>query len=147
MKKLLNVFTLLLILFFTTVNAQNKVEKITATDGIHYITTIIDYPITGTYLFEGLTEPILQLDPDGTGVFQLLDLSKNAIIWGMECFENGTPKYQKGFNYAVYKLWYKNKETNSEMERTQDWINAHFAIHFQKKKMFILGERSKDYLE
>ena len=27
----------------------------------------------------------------------------------MECFENGTPKYQKGFNYAVYSLWYKNK--------------------------------------
>ncbi|RKS14713.1 hypothetical protein [Flavobacterium sp. 120] len=147
MTKLVTVFIIPLILFVVTANAQNKVEKITAKDGIHYITTNIDYPITGTYLFEGLTEPIVQLDPDGTGIFQVLDLSKTTILWGMECFENGTPKYQKGFNYAVYTLWYKNKDTSSEMETSEDWTNAHFSIHFQKKKMFILGDRSKDYVE
>ena len=147
MTKLVTVFILPLILFFASANAQNKVEKITAKDGIHYITTTIDYPITGTYLFEGQKEPITQLNLDGTGIFQLLDLSKTTIIWGIECFENGTPKYEKGFNYAVYTLWYKNKETNSEIETPEDWTNAHFSIHFQKKKMFILGERSKDYVD
>jgi hypothetical protein len=65
----------------------------------------------------------------------------------MECFEDGTPKYQKGFNYAVYTLWYKNKEANTESETNEGWINAHFSIHFEKKKMFILGDRSKDYVE
>jgi hypothetical protein len=62
--------------------------------------------------------------------------------WGMECFENGTPKYQKGFNYAVYSLWYKSKAENDA-----EWIYAHFSIHFEKKKMFISGERSKDYTD
>ncbi|MFV5697892.1 hypothetical protein ACM55H_05945 [Flavobacterium sp. ZT3R17] len=137
MKKLDNVFIIALIVLFTSIQAQN-VEKITSKDGIHYITKNIDYPITGTYLSEGGTEPIVQLNPDGTGIFQLDDLSKITMVWGMECFEDGTPKYQKGFNYAVYSLWYKNKE---------EWINAHFSIHFEKKKMFILGERSKDYIE
>ena len=141
-----NLLFFILFLYVTHSYTQN-VEKIIAKDGIHFITTNIDYPITGTYLFEGLTEPIVQLDPDGTGIFQVLDLSKTTIIWGMECFENGTPKYQKGFNYAVYTLWYKNKETNQEMETSGDWTNAHFSIHFQKKKMFISGDRSKDYVE
>ena len=135
------------ILLTTSSYAQNKIDEITAKDGIHYITTTIDYPITGTYLFEGLTEPIVQLNPDGTGIFQLDDLSKTDMVWGMECLEDGTPKYQKGFNYAVYTLWYKNKETSTESESNEGWINAHFSIHFEKKKMFILGDRSKEYVE
>lgn len=135
------------ILLTTNSYAQNKIDEITAKDGIHYITTTIDYPITGTYLFEGLTEPIVQLNPDGTGIFQLDDLSKTDMVWGMECLEDGTPKYQKGFNYAVYTLWYKNKETSTESESNEGWINAHFSIHFEKKKMFILGDRSKEYVE
>ena len=137
---------LALLLFVTNSYAQG-VEKITAKDGSHYITTTINYPITGTYLSEGGTEPIVQLNPDGTGIFQLDDLSKITIAWGMECFEDGTPKYQKGFNYSVYSLWYKNRAVNSEMEAHEGWTNAHFSIHFEKKKMFILGERSKDYVE
>src|SRR3970040_393927 len=134
------------ILLTTNSYAQNKIDEITAKDGIHYITTTIDYPITGIYLFEGLTEPIVQLNPDGTGIFQLDDLSKTDMVWGMECLEDGTPKYQKGFNYAVYTLWYKNKETSTESESNEGWINAHFSIHFEKKKMFILGDRSKEYV-
>ncbi|MDI1306857.1 MAG: hypothetical protein PSX42_18670 [bacterium] len=146
MTKLVNVFIIALIALVTTTQAQN-VEKITCKDGIHYITKNIDYPITGTYLSEGGTEPIVQLNPDGTGIFQLDDLSKITMVWGMECFEDGTPKYQKGFNYAVYSLWYKNKEANSGMDAKEEWTYAHFSIHFEKKKMFILGERSKDYIE
>ncbi|TRX00274.1 hypothetical protein [Flavobacterium gawalongense] len=142
----------LTLLFFTlllsvTYSYAQKVEKITAKDGSYYITTTIDYPITGTYLSEGGTEPIVQLNPDGTGVFQLDDLSKTTIVWGMECFEDGIPKYQKGFNYAVYSLWYKNREAHSETNTKEEWTYAHFSIHFEKKKMFILGERSKDYVE
>jgi hypothetical protein len=136
-----------LILLTTNSYAQNKIDQITAKDGIHYITTTVDYPITGTYLYEGLIEPLVQLNPDGTGIFQLDDLSKTTMVWGMECLEDGTPKYQKGFNYAVYTLWYKNQEANTESETNEGWINAHFSIHFQKKKMFILGNRSKDYIE
>ncbi|WP_367752252.1 hypothetical protein [Flavobacterium sp. WC2430] len=141
MAKSANLLLLSILLFATPTFAQ-KVEKIMAKGGAHYITTNIDYPITGTYLLNGDAEPLVQLNPDGTGVFQLSDLSKINMDWGMECFENGTPKYQKGFNYAVYSLWYKNKA-----ETDGNWTYAHFSIHFQKKKMFILGDRSKDYVD
>jgi hypothetical protein len=146
MKKL-NFLSILLILFANSTYSQIKSEKITAKDGEHYITTSANYPINGTYFFEGDKEPIVQLNPDGTGIFQQHDLSKTNIIWGLECLENGVLKYKKGFNYAVYTLWYKDKDSNDEAENNENWINAHFSIHFQKKKMFILGERSKEYKE
>ena len=72
-------FLIILSLSFVTNNYAQKVEKIVAKDGIHHITTNIDYPITGTYLFEGEAEPIVQLNPDGTGIFQLHNLSKLNI--------------------------------------------------------------------
>lgn len=140
-------FTIALILFVTATFSQKKIEKITAKDGVHYITTAVDYPVTGTYLFEGDKEPMVQLNPDGSGIFQQHDLSKITMTWGIECFEEGTPIYKKGFNYAVYTLWYKDKEANTATENNENWISAHFSIHFEKKRMFILGERSKDYVE
>lgn len=105
-------FLTIAVLLFVAKSYSQKVEKITANDGIHYITTTIDYPVTGTYLFEGQTAPIVQLNIDGTGIFQLHDLTKTNMNWGVECFENGTPKYQKGLNYAVYSLCYQNKAEN-----------------------------------
>ena len=137
-----NYLFILAIALFTSTTFAQKAEKITTDTGLHFITTKIDYPITGTYLIVGQEEPIVQLNADGTGIFQLNDLSKINMDWGMECFEDGTPKYQKGFNYAVYALWYKSKS-----EPDAKWTYAHFSIHFQKKKMFILGDRTKDYVD
>ena len=124
--------------------AQNKIDQIRAKDGVHYITTTIDYPITGTYLFGGTTEPIIQLNPNGTGIFQLHDLSKTSIIWGIECYGNGEPKSQEGFDSAAYKFWYQN---TGESDTIENWMPAEFSIHFETKKMYIMGERIKTYSE
>lgn len=102
----------------------------------------MNYPIYGTYFFEGDKEPIVHLNQNGLGTFQQHDLSKSDIIWGIECSEHGSPIAQKGFNYAVYTLWYRKRGNENE-----EWTSAHFSIHFQKKKIFILGERSKDYTD
>lgn len=133
-----------LILFATSTLAQNKVDQIRAKDGVHYITTTIDYPVIGLYLFGGITEPIVQLNPNGTGVFQLHDLSKTTMIWGIECYANSEPKFQEGFDSAAYKLWYQNTDVS---DISENWIPVEFSIHFETKKMYIMGERIKSYSE
>lgn len=134
---------LLIVLLSFTVDsfAQTKIE---AKDGIHYITTDIDYPITGTYLFQG-TEPTVELNAGGSGFYQLHEQPKRAVNWGMECDEAGSPKFNKGFDSAAYTLWYQytNPETDAEM----NWKTVEFTIHFNTLKMFIQGERSKDYTD
>ena len=63
----------------------------------------------------------------------------------MECDEAGSPKFNKGFDSAAYTLWYQytNPETDAEM----NWKTVEFTIHFNTLKMFIQGERSKDYTD
>ena len=121
--------------------AQTKIE---AQDGIHYITTDIDYPITGTYLFKG-TEPVVELNSTGTGFYQRHEQPKKAITWGIECDESGKPIFKKGFDNAAYTLWYLY--TNPETEDEKYWKVTSFTIHFTSLKMFIQGERSKSYTE
>lgn len=121
--------------------SQTKIE---AQDGIHYITTNIDYPITGTYLFKG-AEPLVELNATGTGFYQRHEQPKKAITWGIECDESGKPIFTKGFDNAAYTLWYLYSNPETEDERY--WKVTSFTIHFNSLKMFIQGERSKGFTE
>lgn len=132
---------LVALLFVINSFAQTKIET---KDGIHYITNSIDYPITGTYLYQG-AEPVVELNAGGAGFYQLHELVKRAIIWGIECDETGAPKFNKGFDSAAYTLWYQY--TSPESDDDKDWTAVEFTIHFNTLKMFIQGERSKDYTE
>lgn len=77
--KILNLLYISIFLFSIQSNAQIKVSKIRARNQTHYITTKIEYPIIGLYQFENISEPIVILNADGTGIFQYNDLSKKNI--------------------------------------------------------------------
>ncbi len=151
---------LLILLLLFSISSKAQVTEIYANDGsLHYISTAIDYPISGIYLYEGLTEPIVELNSNGTGIYQLHEQPKNKIIWGFECNKYGKLIFVKGFNSAVYTLWYHNAfsldgplinelnddELNSDQLISNDWTSVQFSIHFNNKKMYIQGERIKSY--
>ncbi|WPO78821.1 hypothetical protein [Flavobacterium sp. KACC 22761] len=127
------------LVFFTAKSySQVEVNPITYRDKERFITTTIGYPAPGTYTPAGKKEPVFILNPDGTGVYQYEDLSKKKINWGIECTEEGIPVFKEGFNSASYTLWYRTNDS-------EEWNYTQFSIHFAKKKMFIMGERVKDY--
>ncbi|SHH09525.1 hypothetical protein [Flavobacterium defluvii] len=132
---------LLLITFFFIASksySQVEVNVITHNSKERYITTTIGYPVQGTYAPIGLKQPVTVLNPDGTGFIQADDLSKQKINWGIECTEEGTPVFKEGFNSKSYTFWYRPVEGN-------EWFYSQFSIHFAKKKMFLMGERVKEY--
>ena len=143
--KLKKLLPIALLLFVMNSFAQNSVTEITTKKGIRYITTTIDYPITGTYLFQGV-EPIVELNANGTGIYQLHELPKRAMIWGIECNQVGEPKFTKGYDNAAYTLWYQYT-TSSEDDTDLNWNDVEFSIHFNTSKMFIQGERVKEFSE
>jgi len=132
----------LLVLFAISLNSfgQNSVTEINTKSGVHYYTTTVDFPITGTYLFEG-AEPIVVLNANGTGIYQLHDQPKRPVVWGIECNKAGEPKFIEGFDSAAYTLWYSFTDgaENGEMA----WFAVEFSIHFNTEKMYIQGERMK----
>src|SRR6478609_5170616 len=144
-------FTFLLVAFIVSAShsfAQIKVTKIKDQNKEHYIATVIGYPITGIYTYVNQLEPTTILNPDGTGINQNEDLTKENIIWGIECSESGIPIFKEGFNSASYSFWYR--KTGSAKAKTNDgenWITQSFTIHYNNKKMFISGERVKEYVE
>jgi hypothetical protein len=141
---------ILIALLFISWNSFCQIwTKIEAKDGIHYITDNrdnINIPLLGTYLFEG-KEPIVQLDKYGVGFYQLHEQPKRAIKWGLECDENGALLYKKGFDNSKYILWYQYTTPNPDDDEDAQWKTVELTIHFNTKKMFIQGERVKDYTE
>ena len=137
---------LLLVTVLFVVNCFAQSTKIEAKDGIHYITNTIDYPITGTYLFQG-TEPVVELNDGGAGFYQLHEQPKRAMTWGIECDEVGAPMFKKGYDSAAYTLWYQYITKSESNDDDRIWNAVEFTIHFNTLKMFIQGERSKDYTE
>lgn len=140
--KVKNLLFITLFLCLTNVYSQIKTEKITAKNQERFITTTISYPVNGIYLYDGKTEPIVQLNANGTGIYQYEDLTKKNITWGFECSEIGIPIFKEGFDSASYSLWYKTND-----KEDSEWIYAQFSIHFKKNKMYISGERVKEYAE
>ena len=143
--KFFKLFFLTLLFFFTTKSiGQSAVSQIFSGDKSYFITNRIGYPISGTYLFEGKTPPVVILNDNGTGIIQDEDLKKTPILWGIQCSKSGTPKFKKGFDSAKYTIWYQNKENEKEEAK---WVEGHFSIHFNIKKMFVSGNRSKTYVD
>lgn len=141
---------LLAALVFSATNsyAQLKVTKIKNKDQVHYIATVIGYPVTGLYTYVNQLEPTTILHPDGTGIIQNEDLVKENIVWGIECSESGVPIFKEGFNSASYSLWYrKTGNAKSKADDGENWELESFSIHYNNKKMFIAGERVKEYIE
>jgi hypothetical protein len=138
-------FTLLftvLILSTTHSFSQIKITKINNKNKDHYIATVIGYPIIGLYTYVNRVEPTTILNEDGTGIIQNEDLTKENIIWGIECSDSGIPLFKEGYNSASYSFWYKKDTSDNE-----DWTLQSFTVHYDKKKIYIAGERVKEYIE
>ena len=144
-------YFLLCTLFLFSVSSFSQIwTKIDSKDGQHYITDTmenIDFPLLGIYTFKG-KEPVVELNQYGAGFYQLHEQPKRPMIWGIECDEKGALIYKKGFDNLKYTLWYQY--TTKQEDDTDDdlnWKSVEFTIHTNTMKMFIQGERSKDYKE
>jgi hypothetical protein len=126
--------------------SQLKITKITDKNKDHYIANVIGYPIAGVYTVVNQVEPTTVLNPDGTGIMQDEDLVKENILWGIECSQAGIPIFKEGFNSASYSFWYK-KEDKAKSDDQTEWISQSFSVHYDKKKIYISGERVKEYVE
>lgn len=128
-----------------------NVTKVEIKNEVYYLTKEIPgYNIIGDYTYEDKgSEPIVKLNTDGTGLFQLHGMGQTPMIWGIECEMNGTLKKQEGSFGAIYLLWYQIKEKHKgktwESGEVGAWDAVQFSVRFNDRKLLILGERVKGY--
>ncbi len=118
----------LLCLFVTGSFAQANVTKVTVKDEVYYITTKMEYPITGLYKYENKGAPIVQLNEDGTGIFQLHGMPQKEMKWGIESDAKGVPKELKVVWGSVYRLWYQVGD---------EWDIIQLSVHTDERIIYI----------
>lgn len=116
--------------------AQTAVTKVTVKDETYYITTELEYNIIGLYKYEEKGAPIVELNKDGTGIFQLHGMPQKEMKWGIESDAKGVPKQLKVVWGSVYRLWYQVGDV---------WDIIQLSVHTDERKIYILGERIKTY--
>jgi hypothetical protein len=100
MKKI--IFTQLLSISCFLLQAQSAVEKIELKGTVYTVTKQIPddlKPILGKYTYEwgkNGEEPIVQLNPDGTGFFQPHQVAPVPMEFWFDCDESGVVRKQQG---------------------------------------------------
>lgn len=152
LSRVLPVLGLLLLSVFTSL--AQKAEAINIKGETYYgVRSIPGYTITGLYKYEGKGEPIVQLNPDGTGLFQRHGVPADKIKWWIMADANGTVKTNKGEagqqHTLITQLTEDIYQTISGGRQVKAWSAGDFdmkmvTVRYDKGKIYILGEREKD---
>lgn len=127
-----------------------KGERVTVEDKVYCIVREVGYDIYGTYLYEG-GKPLATLNPDGTGIWQNHNSIDNPIYWGIEVNPDGTPAITMSEFGARMLLLMRYEATPLDRDGNPygnvkgDWILANLTISFERREMYIFGERVKSY--
>lgn len=81
-----------------------EVTNFTINDNIYYGTKAIPKEITGLYKYEKVKEPIVEINEDGTGYFQVHGVPKYPVEYWIQTDENGNiykRKSEVNNNYQV----------------------------------------------
>jgi hypothetical protein len=145
----------LLTLLTSVVFAQGKPEKLMIKNEAHYgVRRIPGYDIIGTYKYDSAdSHPIMQLNADGTGIFEKHDKIPIKIKWWIWSESTGavkTVKGEAGQQHTIIVQYLEPQYTSIRGTQTvttpaNEYDMMMLTIRYDDKKMYILGERVKPY--
>jgi hypothetical protein len=131
--------------FISTATAQ-QVEKFTINENVYYGTKAIPEEITGLYKYEKIKEPIVEINKDGTGYFQVHDVPKYPVVYWIETDEKGTILKRQNNGNSTYQVvlilkYGNNGESGWRAEKTGTYDRIDVTMAFNEGYAIILGER------
>ena len=144
MKKLI-IGVVMTIGLFSGTKAQ-EVEKFTVNENTYYGTKLIPEEIIGLYKYEKVKDPIVEINKDGTGYFQLHDVTKYPVEYWIETDEKGIIYKRKSdvnSNYQVVLIlkYGSNGESGWRGAREGEYDRIDVTMAFTEGYAIILGER------
>ncbi|WDF46084.1 hypothetical protein PQ459_14385 [Chryseobacterium sp. KACC 21268] len=135
---------LVLLLFTNFLSAQ--VEKFTVANHIYYGTKAIPAEITGKYLYEKTKEPIVEINADGTGYFQVHDVKAYPVEYWIETDAEGNIQKRKSetnSNYQVVLIlkYGSNGESGWKGANTGKYDRIDVTMAFDQGYAIVVGER------
>lgn len=144
MKSILICVFLTIGLFINT-NAQT-VEKFTIDNNTYYGTKAIPKEITGLYKYAKVKEPIVEINGDGNGYFQVHDVPKYPVEYWIETDEKGEihkRKSEVNSNYQVVLIlkYGSNGQSGWRGANAGTYDRIEVTMAFTEGYAIILGER------
>lgn len=144
MKKLL--ITVIIIIGLVNTATSQNVEKFTINGNTFYGTKAIPEEITGLYKYEKVKEPIVEINKDGTGYFQVHDVKAYPVEYWIETDEKGTIQKRKSEvnnNYQVVLIlkYGNNGESGWRGANAGTYTRIEVTMAFTEGYAIVLGER------
>ncbi len=134
---------------------QNKGELAIQAEVYYGTRSIPGYNIIGTYIYPSSSDkhPIVQLNQDGTGIFERHNNIPVKIKWWIYSDEKGVAKVNKGEVGQQHTLivqylepeYTTIRDVKKEITAQGDFDMKMLTIRYDDKKIYILGEREKSF--
>lgn len=137
--------TLFIFMIFTSFMSA-QVEKFTIADKTYYGTKAIPEEITGKYWYEKSKEPIVEINIDGTGYFQVHDVKSYPVEYWIETDASGTIQKRKSEtnnNYQVVLIlkYGSNGESGWKGANAGKYDRIDVTMAFDQGYAIVMGER------
>ncbi|WP_199121380.1 hypothetical protein [Pedobacter sp. ASV28] len=139
------IFAILFMAFAANVAAQ-KVEKFTVEGNTYYGIKAIPPEIVGLYKYEKVKEPIVEINKDGSGYFQVHDVKAYPVEYWIETDAQGKINKRKSevnSNYQVVLIlkYGSNGETGWKGNKAGTFDRIEVTMAYDMGYAIILGER------
>ena len=143
--KTLLIYVIATIGLLASATAQ-EVEKFTINENTYYGSKAIPEEITGLYKYEKVKEPIVEINKDGTGYFQVHDVKKYPVEYWIETDEKGSihkRKSEVNSNYQVVLIlkYGSNGESGWRGANAGTYDRIEVTMAFTEGYAIVLGER------
>lgn len=133
-----------LIAFTALVSGQ--VEKLTIADHTYYGTKAIPKAITGKYWYENSKEPIVEINGDGTGYFQVHDVPAYPVTYWIETDASGNVQKKKSETSSKYEVvvilkYGSNGESGWKGAKAGKYDRIDVTMAFDQGYAIVMGER------
>ena len=132
---------------FTTV-ATAQVKLFTIDGNTYYGTKAIPDEITGFYKYEKTKEPIVEINKDGSGQFQVHDVPAYPVEYWIQTDEKGKVQMRKSetnknYQVVLILLYGSNGESGWKGDSAGKYDRIQVTVAYDQGYAIALGERFK----
>lgn len=135
------------VVFYTTTFAQ-KVEQFTIDGTTYYGTKAFPEEILGYYQYEKVKEPVVEINKDGSGLFQVHGVKAYPVEYWIQTDAKGviqkrTSETNKNYQVVLILKYGSNGESGWKGENTGKLDRIEVTLAFDQGYAIALGERFK----
>lgn len=146
--KIKQVFTVIVCIVCAITASAQKVEQFTMDGNTYYGIKAFPEEILGYYKYEKTKEPIVEINKDGSGLFQIHDVKAYPVEYWIQTDAKGviqkrTSENNKNYQVVLILKYGSNGESGWKGDKVGKYDRIEVTVAFDQGYAIVLGERFK----